>query len=157
MNLILGPWLRTEFFANYGEGYHSNDARSAVTPGSSPLARAKTYEVGFRSKPWGPDGIELIATVWAIDLKSELVFVGDEGTTEIRGATRRRGIEAAARGQIWGPMYINGSITWSKAEFDNGDAIPLAPELTAYGAVLVQVAGRLALTDSKPRISASDH
>jgi len=137
-NLILGPWFRTEFFANYGEGYHSNDARSAVVPGSSPLARARTYEVGLRSKPWGPDGIELIATAWAIDLKSELVFAGDEGTTEIRGATHRRGIEAALRGQVWGPIYINGSITWSKAEFDNGDAIPLAPELTAYGAVLVQ-------------------
>ena len=53
-NLILGPWFRTEFFANYGEGYHSNDARTAVTPGSSPLARARTYEVGVRSRPWGP-------------------------------------------------------------------------------------------------------
>jgi len=137
-NLILGPWSRTEFFANYGEGYHSNDARTAVTPGSSPLARARTYEVGVRSRPWGPDGIELMTTLWAIDLKSELVFVGDEGTTESRGPTRRRGIEAALRGQVWGPIYINGSITWSKAEFDNGDAIPLAPELTAYGAVLVQ-------------------
>jgi outer membrane receptor protein involved in Fe transport len=137
-NLILGPWLRTELFANYGEGYHSNDARSAVTPGSSPLARAKTYEVGMRSKPWGPDGIEFITTLWAINLKSELVFVGDEGTTETRGATRRRGIEAAARGQVWGPVYINGSVTWSHAEFTNGSAIPLAPELTAYGSVLLQ-------------------
>jgi outer membrane receptor protein involved in Fe transport len=137
-NLILGPWFRTEFFANYGEGYHSNDARSAVTSASSPLARARTYELGARSKPWGPEGIELIATLWAIDLRSELVFVGDEGTTEIRGPTRRRGVEVAARGQIWGPIYINGSLTWSKSEFVNGDAIPLAPELTAYGAVLVQ-------------------
>ena len=137
-NLILGPWLQTEFFANYGEGYHSNDARSAVTPASSPLARARTYELGARSKPWGPEGMELIATLWAIDLRSELVFVGDEGTTEIRGPTRRRGVEVAARGQIWGPIYINGSLTWSKSEFVNGGAIPLAPELTAYGAVLVQ-------------------
>ena len=137
-NLILGPWFQTEFFANYGEGYHSNDARSAVAPASSPLARARTYELGARSKPWGPEGMELIATLWAIDLKSELVFVGDEGTTEIRGPTRRRGVEVAARGQIWGPIYINGSLTWSKSEFVNGDAIPLAPELTAYGAVLVQ-------------------
>ncbi|HET6677754.1 MAG TPA: TonB-dependent receptor [Nitrospira sp.] len=137
-NLILGPWFQTEFFANYGEGYHSNDARSAVTPASSPLARARTYELGARSKPWGPEGMELIATLWAIDLRSELVFVGDEGTTEIRGPTRRRGVEVAARGQIWGPIYINGSLTWSKSEFVNGDAIPLAPELTAYGAVLVQ-------------------
>ena len=137
-NLILGPWFRTEFFANYGDGYHSNDARSAVAPGSSPLARARTYEAGFRSRPWGSDGIELTTTLWAIDLKSELVFVGDEGTTENRGATRRRGIEAAVRGQVWGPVYVNGSITWSHAEFTNGDAIPLAPELTAYGSVLLQ-------------------
>ena len=137
-NLILGPWLRTELFLNYGEGYHSNDARSAVTPAASPLARAKSYEVGLRSRPWGSDGIELTATVWALDMKQELVFVGDEGTTEIRGASRRRGMEVGARGQVWGPVYVNGSITWTKAEFRNGDAIPLAPEVTAYGALLLR-------------------
>jgi outer membrane receptor protein involved in Fe transport len=130
--------LRTEFFVNYGEGYHSNDARSAVTPAASPLARAKSYEVGLRSRPWGSDGIELTATVWALDMKQELVFVGDEGTTEIRGASRRRGMEVGARGQVWGPVYFNGSITWTKAEFRNGDAIPLAPEVTAYGALLLR-------------------
>jgi len=138
MNLILGPWAGTELFANYGEGFHSNDARSAVTPGSIPLARAKTYEVGVRSRPWGPDGVELTATAWALDLQSELVFVGDEGTTEIRGASRRRGVELAVRGQIMGPLYFNGSVTWTKAEFTNGDAIPLAPEMTAYGALLLK-------------------
>jgi outer membrane receptor protein involved in Fe transport len=138
MNLILGPWAGTEFFANYGEGYHSNDARSAVAPGSSPLARAKSYEVGVRSKPWGSEGVELTATLWRLDLKSELVFMGDAGTTEIRGASRREGVEVAARGQVWGPIYFNGSVTWTKAEFRNGGAIPLAPEVTAYGALLVR-------------------
>ncbi len=138
VNLILGPWAGTEFFANYGEGYHSNDARSAVAPASSPLARARTYEVGVRSRPWGSEGLEFIATAWALDLKQELVFVGDEGTTEIRGATRRRGVEVAARGQVWGPLYINGSFTWTKAEFVNGDAIPLAPEYTAYAAAILR-------------------
>ncbi|HEX8751035.1 MAG TPA: TonB-dependent receptor, partial [Nitrospira sp.] len=136
-NLILGPWFKTELFANYGEGYHSNDARSAVMGGVA-LARAKTYEVGLRSQPWGPDGLTLTATLWAIDLQSELVFVGDEGTTEARGPTRRRGVEAALRGQLWGPLYLNSSVTWTKAEFTSGDAIPLAPELTAYGALLLQ-------------------
>jgi outer membrane receptor for Fe3+-dicitrate len=138
MNLALGPWARTEFFANFGEGYHSNDARSAVTSGSSPLARAKSYEVGIRSKPFGPEGIELIATAWQLDLQQELIFVGDAGTTEIRGPSRRRGVEIAARGQIYGPLYFNGSVTYTKAEFRNGDAIPLAPEVTAYGALLLQ-------------------
>jgi len=138
MNLILGPWAATEFFANYGEGYHSNDARSAVTPGSSPLARAKSYEVGMRSKPWGADGLELIVTVWQLDLQSELVFNGDDGTMDIQGPSRRCGVELAARGQIWGPLSVNGSFTWTHAKFLNGDAIPQAPEWTAYGAVLLK-------------------
>ena len=86
----------------------------------------------------GTDGLELIATLWAIDLQSELVFVGDDGTTEIRGPTRRRGVEVAARGQVIGPLYVNGSVTWAKAEFKNGDAIPNAPQLTAYGAAILR-------------------
>lgn len=138
INLILGPWAGTEFFVNYGEGFHSNDARSAVQPGSSPLARSLDYEVGIRSKPWGPEGIEFIATAWRIDLQSELVFVGDEGTTESRGPSRRQGFEVAARGQVWGPLYVNGSFTWTNAKFHNGDAIPLAPEYTAYGAAILK-------------------
>jgi outer membrane receptor protein involved in Fe transport len=136
--MILGPWARTEFFVNYGEGFHSNDARSAVAIGASPLARARSYEVGVRSRPWGPEGLELIATAWRLDLKSELVLVGDEGTAEIRGATRRQGVEVAARGKVWGPLYVNGSFTWTHAEFRNGDAVPLAPEYTAYGAAILQ-------------------
>jgi outer membrane receptor for monomeric catechols len=137
MNLMVGPWAGTEFFVNYGEGFHSNDARSAVVPGSSPLARARTYEVGIRSRPWGPESIEFIATAWRLDLQSELVFVGDEGTTEIRGPSRRQGFEIAARGRVWGPLYVNGTFTWTHAEFRNGDAIPLAPEYTAYGAAIL--------------------
>ncbi|MDH4084244.1 MAG: TonB-dependent receptor plug domain-containing protein [Nitrospira sp.] len=138
MSITLGPWARTEFFLNYGEGFHSNDARSAVTSSTSPLARGRTYEVGIRSRPWGPEGLEVIATAWRLDLQSELVFVGDEGTTEIRGASRRQGVEVTVRGQIWGPLYVNGSFTWTHAEFRNGDAIPLAPEFTAYGAAILQ-------------------
>jgi outer membrane receptor protein involved in Fe transport len=138
MNMILGPWGGTEFFVNYGEGFHSNDARSAVRPGSAPLSRSINYEIGVRSRPWGPDKLELLATLWRMDLKSELVFIGDEGTTEIRGATRRQGVEVAARGQVWGPLYVNGSFTWTHAEFRNGDAIPLAPEYIAYGAAILK-------------------
>ena len=37
-----------------------------------------------------------------------------------------------------GPLYFNGSVTWSQAEFTNGDAIPLAPELTGYGALILR-------------------
>jgi outer membrane receptor for ferrienterochelin and colicin len=82
--------------------------------------------------------MELTGTLWAVDLNSELVFAGDQGTTQIRGASRRRGLETGARGPVWGPLSFNGSVTWTKAEFTNGNAVPLAPELTAYGAAIMQ-------------------
>jgi len=138
MNLMLGPWAHTEFFANYGEGFHSNDARSAVMSGSSPLTRARSYEAGVRSRPWGPESVEIVATVWRVDLQSELVLVGDQGTTAIRGSSRRQGVELAARGRVWGPLSVNGSVTWTQAQFRTGEAIPLAPEYTAYGAAIVE-------------------
>jgi outer membrane receptor protein involved in Fe transport len=47
-------------------------------------------------------------------------------------------VEVAARGQVWGPLHVNGSVTWTKAEFRNGDAIPLAPEVMGYGGVLLR-------------------
>jgi outer membrane receptor protein involved in Fe transport len=137
-NLILGPWFNTEFFLNYGTGFHSNDARSTVAGASSPLARAQGTEVGVRSKPWGPEQMELIATFWWLDLNSELVFVGDAGTTEVRGPTRRYGVEVGARGQVYGPFYVNGSFTWTHAQFKDGLAIPLAPDLTAYSALIMR-------------------
>jgi hypothetical protein len=137
-NLILGPWFNTEFFVNYGTGFHSNDARSTVAGGSTPLARAQGTEVGIRSKPWGPEQMELMATFWWLDLNSELVFVGDAGTTEVRGPTRRYGVEVGALGPIYGPFYVNGSFTWTHAQFKDGLAIPLAPDLTAYSALIMR-------------------
>ena len=88
---VPGPALR--FFANYGEGYHSNDARSTVVPGSPPARREpRAMRSVCGRSPGGQEGVELLATLWRLDLKSELVFVGDEGTTEIRGASRRMGV-----------------------------------------------------------------
>jgi outer membrane receptor protein involved in Fe transport len=137
-NLILGPWLRTEVFLNYGQGYHSNDARGVVSGGGVPLARAQSYEVGLRHKPW--EQFEFITTLWALDLQSELVFVGDQGTTQARGPTRRYGLEVGGRGQVLGPLYFNGSFTWTHAEFrDTGQAVPLAPEHTGFAAVLLRL------------------
>jgi len=136
-NLILGPWVRTEFFMNYGQGFHSNDARGAVAGGAVPLARAQSYEVGLRHKPW--QQFEFITTLWALDLQSELVFVGDEGTTQARGPTRRYGLELGARGQVLGPLYVNGSFTWTHAEFrETRQAVQLAPEHTGFAALLLR-------------------
>jgi hypothetical protein len=129
-NLVLGPWAQTEFFANFGTGFHSNDARAVVAErAESALPTALGYEFGVRSKVI--PRTEFSLTYWVLNLDSELVFVGDEGTTEAAGPSHRAGIEFAMRAKILDWLTFAGDMTASRAEFDNGDAVALAPRLTA--------------------------
>ena len=106
LSLILGPWSRTEFFVNYGKGFHSNDARGttqtrlpdgeASTP-VTPLVPTKGMELGARTE-WLP-GLQSSLALWRLDIASELLFVGDAGETEPSRASRRHGIE-------WNNHYI---------------------------------------------------
>jgi hypothetical protein len=129
-NLVLGPWYGTEFYANFGTGYHSNDARAVISdPALTALPTAQGYEFGVRTK--AIPRTELSLTYWVLDLASELVFVGDDGTTEARGPSHREGIEFAMRVKILDWLTFSGDVTATKAEFDSGGAIPLAPLLTS--------------------------
>jgi len=129
-NLILGPWSQTELFANFGTGFHSNDARAVVTDSSLPaLAQATGYEVGARTRVL--PGVELSATYWWLTLTSELVFNGDTGTTEASRASRRQGFEFGLKAKLLDWLTFTGSVTNTTAEFFNGNAVPLAPRVTA--------------------------
>jgi len=129
-NLVLGPWYQTEFFANFGTGYHSNDARAVVAnPALTALPTAQGYEFGVKTK--AIPRTEITATYWVLDLASELVFVGDEGTTQAQGPSHREGIEFAMRVKILDWLTFSGDVTASRAELDSGGAVPLAPLLTS--------------------------
>jgi outer membrane receptor protein involved in Fe transport len=145
-NLILGPWFGTEFFLNYGTGFHSNDARAVVSdPGINPLPRARGYEVGFRTRQF--ERIEFSAAFWLLYLDSELVFVGDEGVTEASDATRRMGFELGTRLKLLDWLVLRGDITSTSAEFrGSGDAVPLAPRFTASGDLTARLPFGLAST-----------
>ncbi len=73
------------------------------------------------------------ATYWFLDLASELVFVGDDGTTEARGRSHREGVEVGAKIRLLEWLAFTGDFTYTpKAEFvDTGLAIPLVPIWTA--------------------------
>jgi outer membrane receptor protein involved in Fe transport len=71
-------------------------------------------------------------SLWSLDLDSELLFIGDAGTTEASRESERRGVEVAA---IWNPiqwLIIDADLAWSKARFTDddpaGDRIPGAVE-----------------------------
>jgi outer membrane receptor protein involved in Fe transport len=107
LSLIFGPWAKTELFLNYGEGFHSNDARGTtehVTPKEllpaepvTPLVKGKGAELGLRTEII--PGLESSIAFWRLQLASELVFSGDAGDTEPSRASLRRGIE-------WNNHYV---------------------------------------------------
>ena len=128
--LIFGPWQKTELYLNYGHGFHSNDARGTTItqePGTGnavdkvkPLVRTKGYEIGLRSEI--VPGWQATVALWQLDAASELLFVGDAGTTEASRPSRRYGLE-------WTNLYVatdwlafDADLAWSRARF--GDADP---------------------------------
>ncbi|UCV07568.1 TonB-dependent receptor [Dechloromonas denitrificans] len=180
-SLIFGPWRNSELYLSYGHGFHSNDARGTtiqvapadgVTPADrvKPLVRTKGHEVGIRSEPLA--GWQTTLSLWQLDAASELLFVGDAGTTEPSRPSRRRGLE-------WTNLYtptawlaIDADFSWSQARFRDfdatGDHIPGAVTTTAnlgmtvddigpwYGALRLRYFGPRPLIESNSvRSSAS--
>lgn len=126
-NLILNPIKNTEFYFNFGTGFHSNDARVVVSnPSQATLPRAIGFEIGSRTRLLN-GRLDLAAAFWYLFLKSELVFNGDEGTFSPSGSTRRYGGEFEARFSPFPWLFLHADLNLTHARFTNGDRIPLAP------------------------------
>ncbi len=153
-SIILGPWQDTELYLNGGLGFHSNDARginTRIDPVSgdavsraNPLARTYNAEIGVRST-W-IKGLQSTFAFWWMDTQSELVFVGDAGTTEASRPGRRYGIEFA---NYYSPVHwltLDADFSFSRARFRDdapeGNRIPNAVEtVLATGATVHDVFG----------------
>ena len=62
VNLVLGPWYNTEVYANFGYGFHSNDARGVILTGTDGLVPALGYELGSRTRQF--DRLDVAAALW---------------------------------------------------------------------------------------------
>lgn len=149
LSLIFGPWRQTEYYVNYGYGFHSNDARG-VTTHLNPdprdagfmmatdtvpaLVRTRSGEVGLRSAAF-VDGLQTTLALWRLDSDSELVFVGDAGTTEANRPSRRYGLEMSHYYQANPWLVLDADLALSRARYQDtapeGQLIPGAIEKTA--------------------------
>ncbi|PYQ44371.1 MAG: hypothetical protein DMF77_07325 [Acidobacteria bacterium] len=147
VSVILGPWKSTELYANWGWGFHSNDARGAVQTRNpktgelvssvDPIARAKGAEVGVRTG--AARRLHSTLALWTLDIASELIFVGDAGTTEASRPSRRLGFEWSS---VYAPtrwLTVDADFAYSRARFRDedpvGDRIPGAVEGVASAGI----------------------
>lgn len=154
LSLIFGPWQKTELYLNYGHGFHSNDARGttiSVDPSNpstavdkvNPLVRTNGYEVGVRTEV--VRGWQSSVSLWQLDAASELLFVGDAGTTEPSRPSRRYGVEWTNFYTLTDWLAFDADLSWSHARFKDtapeGDFIPGAVTTTANLGVTVDHLG----------------
>jgi outer membrane receptor protein involved in Fe transport len=146
---VLGPWQGTELYVNAGLGFHSNDARGAtitVDPATgepadrvTPLARARGAEVGIRSVRI--PRLQTSLALWTLSLDSELIFVGDAGTTEAGRPSHRFGLEWANYYSLRRWLVLDADVSISRAHFTDddpaGDYVPGAVETVVSGGVTV--------------------
>ena len=114
-----------EFYANYGHGFHSNDVRAAVnridpvtgedTEAQDILVEGRGGEIGFRYD--NLRGFNVTLTAFELATDSELVFVGDAGTTEPSDPTRRSGVELNAFYSINDRLVIDFSAARASGHF----------------------------------------
>lgn len=153
LNLVFGPFAKTEFYAGVGRGFHSNDARGTTitidpktltpvdrVPG---LVRSQSVELGVRSE-FIP-GLQTSLSFYQLDFDSELVFVGDAGNTEAGRPSRRTGFELSNyyRANRW--LTLDADVAFAKARFRDNDPagrrIPGAVEGVASVALAVDNLG----------------
>jgi len=142
--LVFGPWRRAELYLNYGQGFHSNDARGTTitvdpadpsTPAQRvhPLARTRGSEIGLRAEP--VRGWTTTVALWQLRADSELLFVGDAGTTEASRPSRRHGVEWSNYWALNRWLAVDADFAWTEARFSDtapeGSYIPGAAARTA--------------------------
>jgi outer membrane cobalamin receptor len=129
LSVIFGPWEKTEFFVNSGNGFHSNDARGTTAkvdpktglpmdavPG---LVKSRGKEIGLKSQ-FLPD-LQTTLAIWRMDFDSELVYVGDAGNTEAGRPSRRAGVEWSNH---WTPsdrLWVDANFAWSRPRYSDND------------------------------------
>ncbi len=143
LNFIFTPNDQLQIFINSGRGFHSNDARSVVNDLSNhDLPVADGAEIGTVAKL--SDRLVVSAAFWWMDMSNELVYVGDDGTTESKGPSRRSGVDVSVRYQLTKNLLADADLNISRGRFiekrygkelSNDFYIPLAPTLTSSGGI----------------------
>ncbi len=118
-----------ELYANWGRGFHSNDARGVVNPDAETKVPGLVTGTGRESGVRFEVGtLKLTATYWWLNVDSELIFVGDSNAVEPKSGGKRRGLELVA---FWKPLDwlgIDAVYTHSHARYKEEQDDPDRPD-----------------------------
>ena len=139
----------SEVYLSTGRGFHSNDARGTtirIDPNTGdpaervdPLVPSTGAELGFRT--FRNEKLNLSASLWYLELDSELLFVGDAGITEPSRPSRRYGIELPVYYRL-GNWVVDFELALTRSRYVDddpaGDEIPGSIERVIAAGIAAQ-------------------
>ncbi len=151
--IIYKPANLLELYLSFGEGFHSNDARGTtitrdpatgeVADRVDALVPSVGAEIGGRV--FLSNAVQATASLWTLRLESELLFVGDAGTTESSRPSSRQGVELGL--YYFGSKNLSGELELSYTNSKFRDDAPAGREIP--GSIPLVVSGGVsARTDS---------
>ena len=146
---------RVELYASAGRGFHSNDTRGVMThidPSTGDPATPAPFlvvadggEVGARLDP--AEGMKVTVAAYYLRLGSELIYVGDAGTSEPSSGSKRYGVEATLFWSPTGWLTLDGeaAVTHSRFRLPAGEPnhIPQSIPFMYSGGVVVDLPANL--------------
>jgi hypothetical protein len=142
LNLIFGPWNNTEFYAQGGFSFHSNDGRGTTqtvepisaddpypntpAPKTPPLVQTKGGEIGARTT--AVPHLQSTLAFWYLRSNSELMQDGDTGgTSASEQSSNRYGVEWANYYTPTEHLAVDFDLANSRAQFTETDEDDAAP------------------------------
>ena len=129
---------KSQVFAKFGRGFHSNDTR-VIANGQVDhiLPAANGIDLGMVYKPI--PSLMINTALWYLELEQEFVYVGDGGIVEPGGRTARKGIDFGIRYQPKNNFFVYADLNIAEPRsIDDAEGmnfIPLAPALTCTGGI----------------------
>lgn len=107
-----------QFFASAGQSFHSNDARGVTSPDAPApgFVPVRGYEIG---SSFDRETFRFSLALWRLSLDSELIYVGDVGTTEPARASRREGVDWLLQLAPSSLLHADVELSWARARFNS--------------------------------------
>lgn len=140
--------IPVSIYANYGRGISSQDARGvARNPDAPKISTTDFYQVGTS---YNADRVSFVFSGFLIDRSNEQVYIPDDGSIELAGASRSYGVEARTSVKVTRNLSLNAGLTQVIRAFYPGEfttdgrrvIIDSAPHTVANaGLVLAELRG----------------
>jgi outer membrane receptor protein involved in Fe transport len=143
--VVWSPFERfpASFYANYGRGISSQDARGVVrNPEAPKISTTDFYQFGTA---YNSQRLSAVFSAFLIDRSNEQVYIPDDGSIEFAGRSRSYGVEARGSIKFNRNLSFNGGLTQVIKAFYPGEFTPdnrrvivdSAPKTVANGSLIL--------------------